>query len=105
MTTTCIHNAKIVSPGEGTQQGALLFNECITQVLTGESEPRADVVKIDAGGKMLTPGLIDLHTHGIGTYLYERSPEDLIEGTELLAKFGTTSVLPTIYKALGTQSL
>jgi N-acyl-D-aspartate/D-glutamate deacylase len=32
---------------------------------------------VDATGDLLTPGLIDLHTHGIHQYSYERDPKRL----------------------------
>jgi len=43
---------------------------------------------------------VDIHTHGIGPHLYEQSPEALLAATEFLARFGTTTVLPTLYTTL-----
>lgn len=44
---------------------------------------------------LLTPGLIDIHTHAIEKYSYE-NPQELISGTKVLGKYGVTTVLPTI---------
>jgi N-acetylglucosamine-6-phosphate deacetylase len=51
--------------------------------------------KID-GKFTLTPGLVDIHTHGVQKFVYQRSREDLVEGAKLLAQYGTTTILPTL---------
>ena len=52
----------------------------------------------------LTAGLIDLHTHGIESYSYER-PAELIAGTACLPRYGVTGVLPTIIPDPGNPQL
>jgi len=59
----------------------------------------------DGGGCLLTPGLMDIHTHGVGRHLYESSPEDLIAGTALLPQYGTTCILPTFYTTMKRDTL
>ena len=49
-----------------------------------------------AGGKLLTPGMIDVHTHGMREFQYEASAENLIAATENLGQYGTTTTLPTL---------
>jgi N-acetylglucosamine-6-phosphate deacetylase len=68
-----------------------------------DEAPPPGATELDACGSLLTPGLIDLHTHGIGRSLYERSPEDLLEGAAMLPRFGTTCVLPTLYRVFGRE--
>lgn len=51
---------------------------------------------VDAGGRLLTPGLIDLHTHGIRHSLYEHGADALRSAARDLGRFGVTTVLPTI---------
>ena len=51
---------------------------------------------IEGRGRLLTPGLIDLHTHGVGQSLYETGAQGLRECARELGRFGCTCVLPTI---------
>jgi N-acetylglucosamine-6-phosphate deacetylase len=99
MHTTCVKNARVIRPGEGADVRSLIFGDRI--IIGGESAAAV----VDGADQTLTPGLIDLHTHGIGPYLYERSGEDLVGGLKMLPRFGVTSVLPTLYSVLKSQSL
>lgn len=60
---------------------------------------------IDGGGRLLTPGLIDLHTHAIGEYGYESGPEPLVAAGRHLGQYGTTCVLPTLYQVMRREHL
>jgi len=51
---------------------------------------------IDAKGKYLIPGLIDIHIHGFNGYDFmDAKDEGLTQISEVLPKYGTTSFLPT----------
>lgn len=51
----------------------------------------------DYTGKYVSPGLIDLHTHGAGGYDFTNSsPEEIAEGCNVHLSHGTTSILPTV---------
>ena len=65
--TTLIKNAHVISPGIDLCGATVEINgSTITKVLPNGAElPHADHV-IDAGGKMLMPGFIDIHSHGAG---------------------------------------
>ena len=101
-----ITNVRILSPGHSVTRGSLLLSDGriarIDTSVSPDTTPGATV--IDGAGGLLTPGLIDLHTHGIGTHLYERSPEDLHAAARLLPRFGTTCVLPTLYRVMSRPS-
>ena len=62
---TLIRNARLVSPEVETAGGALLLDHGrIAAVLApGAPLPAADRT-IDAGGRLVLPGFIDLHSHG-----------------------------------------
>jgi N-acetylglucosamine-6-phosphate deacetylase len=73
--TTLIKNAHVISPDVDLEGASVLLErDLIKAVLVeGEELPQADIV-IDAKGKMLTPGFIDIHFHG-------RSGNDFCDGT------------------------
>ncbi|MDB6167169.1 MAG: N-acetylglucosamine-6-phosphate deacetylase [Verrucomicrobia bacterium] len=106
MTSTLIFNARIVYPGERIADGALLLQG--GRIAAIDPLPAAvppDARRVDARARLVTPGLIDVHTHGVGHHLYEGSPEDLLAGLSFLARFGTTGVLPTLYRVMKRPSL
>ncbi len=51
---------------------------------------------IDAQGKYLAAGFIDLHIHGLLKYLIDDGPEDLAAISKLLPRYGVTGFLPTV---------
>ncbi len=57
---------------------------------------------IDAGGKYIGPGLIDIHTHaGAGTFFYE----DPVFAAEKILEHGVTDVLPALYFNMNKEKL
>jgi N-acetylglucosamine-6-phosphate deacetylase len=97
MTALWFENVQIVRPGEEIASGRLLVEDgAITRVNPPAEECPADAVRIDGQGRLLTPGLIDMHTHGIGTFQFDVSPEQLAEGSKMLPAFGVvnTSLTP-----------
>ncbi|MEI6604073.1 MAG: hypothetical protein WCP35_02100 [Verrucomicrobiota bacterium] len=92
MTTTRIDNVRLVVPGEKIATGSLRL--AAGKIAAVDFHPVAGKVPL------LTPGLIDVHTHGIERHIYEAGPDALQAGATALARYGTTSVLPTLYAAL-----
>ena len=98
-----IHNVRLVRPGESISAGSALIRDGHIEALDGPAPDGA--VVLDGGGDLLSPGLIDLHTHGVGQFLYERSPADILSASEFLPQFGTTCALPTLYRVFDRGSL
>jgi N-acetylglucosamine-6-phosphate deacetylase len=94
--TLKIYNGKIITPYRIIPVGTVLVTgETITAVKEGYLEVTG-AMEIDAGGKYIAPGFIDLHIHGGGG-------QDFMDGTENAfltiaethAKYGTTAMVPT----------
>ncbi|MCX6960042.1 MAG: hypothetical protein NTW91_07150, partial [Verrucomicrobia bacterium] len=98
-----IHNVRLVRPGESISTGSALIRDGRIEALDGPSPDGA--VLLDGEGRLLSPGLIDLHTHGVGQFLYERSPKDILSASEFLPQFGTTCAMPTLYRVFDRGSL
>ena len=51
---------------------------------------------IDAGGRYITPGFVDMHTHGAGGHDFmDGTVEAFLGATEMHARHGTTALVPT----------
>ncbi|MGN0830326.1 MAG: N-acetylglucosamine-6-phosphate deacetylase [Candidatus Ornithospirochaeta sp.] len=88
-----ITNARIVLLDRVIENGTIeIENERIIGIREG-IEKDSD---IDACGKYLAPGIVDLHTHGSGGFDFMDGEESDIHGAaHSLAMFGTTCCLPT----------
>ena len=103
MTTVCIQNVRVVYPGERVAPGTITIQQDRISALDAPVPAGATV--IDGENRLLTPGLMDVQTHGIHRFLYERAPEDILEAAQVLPRYGTTCVLPTLYTCLNRQRL
>lgn len=101
MPTLLIRNVRIVEPGNAIRPGDVLVHDgrIVATRQIGLAVESATVV--DGRGRLLTPGLIDVHTHGIMHNLYETGPDGLRAAARELGRFGVTSVLPTIVPQAG----
>ncbi len=51
---------------------------------------------VDAGGRYITPGFVDMHTHGAGGHDFmDGTVEAFLGATEMHARHGTTALVPT----------
>lgn len=95
-----ITNVRIVFPGEQIEPGSLLLRDGRIVALNPTNSP-PDVAVIDGCSRLLTPGLIDVHTHGIQKfrYHYDTPPEQFEAASRVLGQYGTTCVFPTVVPA------
>lgn len=97
MSDLLIRNARLVLPGEALLSGDVLVRAGrIAGVGSIPSSASPDAQVIDARNRLLTPGLIDIHTHGIKHSLYEDGIEGVTQAAQSLGEFGVTTVLPTL---------
>lgn len=99
-----IYNAQVYSPTEVFSPGWLLIEGRLIAAL-GEGMPpntltTEGVEQIDADGKRLLPGFIDLHLHGaLGHDTMDASKAGLREISEFLPSHGVTSFLAATWTA------
>lgn len=87
---------KIVTP-DGLFDGFIYHeNGRIAQISARELSCDAEY---NATGCTVTPGFIDIHTHGGGGFPFEGEVEDIVSGTLFHLRHGTTTVCPTVSAA------
>lgn len=97
-----IHNARLVTPRLPGQMGWLLVKgDKIRSIGYGETPEfsgDASLRRLDAQGKFLLPGFIDLHVHGaMGNELMDASPAGLEAMARFYASHGVTGFLATTW--------
>ena len=102
---TLITNAHIISPGIDLVGGSVLIEDTkIVAVLQPGETAEADTI-VDAGGNMLLPGFIDIHSHGAGGCdTCDATIESIRTIADCKMKEGVTTWLPTTL-TLGTKTL
>lgn len=99
-----LHNVRVVFPGTGIKLTSVrVSNGRIAAI--GRPAPGSNCRRVNGRGKLLTPGLIDLHVHGIERFAFDNGPEDLLAAGKSLARFGTTTILPTLVPKRGKSML
>ncbi|MGL4522317.1 MAG: amidohydrolase family protein, partial [Bacilli bacterium] len=90
-------NARIYTGVEEISNGFVLYDQKVEKVasMTEWNETLSSEV-IDAAGKVLIPGMIDVHIHGgYDVDVMDANPETLVKLGEELLKEGVTSYFPT----------
>ena len=93
---TAIVNGRLVLP-YGVREGSILIEDGrIADVTIGQSPSPSDADVIDAGGRYVSPGFIDMHTHGAGGYDFmDGTVDDIYGACRAHLEHGTTTILPT----------
>lgn len=92
----CLYNGIVILP-EGLWPGAGVWvrNGRIVSIGDPSSFP-PDIKRVDAGGRYISPGFIDLHVHGGGGFDFM---DGTVEAFRAIAathvRFGTTAMMPT----------
>ena len=91
-----ICNGQIITPYRIIPKGTILVRDgIITEMSEGNPEV-SGAIEIDAQGKYIAPGFIDMHVHGGGGHDFmDGSETAFLKIAEKHAQFGTTSMVPT----------
>src|SRR5512143_2370116 len=97
MTSLLIANGRLYDAPDGAPLGSVLIQDGKIKAIG--SPERAERV-LDAGGRIVAPGLIDVHIQGAGgADVLDATPEALATIARTCARFGVTSFLATtVYK-------
>ena len=89
-----IKSQKIITP-EGVIDGYVYIEN--GKILDVSIQEKSADECYDFGEKYVSPGFIDMHTHGGGGHAFMNSTvDDVINGSNLHLKHGTTAIVPTI---------
>lgn len=91
-----IFNARVITPFRIIPQGTVLISDGIISAVAEGNIVSTDAIEIDARGKFVAPGFIDIHVHGGGGHDFMDGNENaFLKIAETHARYGTTSMLPT----------
>src|SRR5258708_27049401 len=91
-----IVNGDVITPWRIIRGGSMLITDGKIEMVSEGAIASDNVLEIDAKGKYIAPGFIDIHVHGGGSH-------DLIAGTRtavlksapIHARYYTTAMLPS----------
>lgn len=94
---TAFINGSIILPGHVMDKGTLITNgKTIEAVLPGNLPEGFTGKIVDAKGKFVSPGFVDIHTHGAGGCDYmDGDADSIVTAARTHASHGATSILPT----------
>jgi N-acetylglucosamine-6-phosphate deacetylase len=93
---TKIFNANIITPSGFVKDGTLIISGGKIAEINAKNIALDNALEIDAKGKYVAPGFIDIHVHGGGGHDFMDNTLDAFVGiAETHAKYGTTAMMPT----------
>ena len=102
MARTLLFNGKVITPYRIIRNGSLLIEGGkIAGIFQGRPEI-SDCRAIDAKGLYISPGFIDIHTHGAGGHDFMDGTVEAYIGADGTYRHGTTALfqlMPAITKA------
>jgi N-acetylglucosamine-6-phosphate deacetylase len=91
-----INNGHLITPYRIIPNGSVLVKDGIIADVADFDLDVPEAVIIDAGGRYISPGFIDIHVHGGGGHDFmDNTVEAFLEIAKTHARFGTTALFPT----------
>jgi N-acetylglucosamine-6-phosphate deacetylase len=91
-----IYNGQIITPFKIIKGGTILITNGTITAVSQHHIDAPGAIEIDACGKYIAPGFIDIHIHGGGGHDFmDNTPEAFLAIADIHAKHGTTAMLPT----------
>ena len=90
-------HATLVTPAGEISKDLLIEGDRFVGIVAPDSPTGEDWHSIDATGKIVFPGIIDLLQHGFDVHLYnDAEPDSVADSSQLLLARGVTGFLPSI---------
>ena len=89
-------NGHVITPEGIIRNGSVLIKDGIIAGVSDRDLEIPGAMIMDAGGRYISPGFIDIHVHGGGGYDFmDNTVEAFLEIAKTHARFGTTALFPT----------
>jgi N-acetylglucosamine-6-phosphate deacetylase len=91
-----IVNGHVITPDGIIRNGSVLVRDGIITGVSDHDLEMPGAMMLDAGGRYISPGFIDIHVHGGGGYDFmDNTVEAFLEIAKTHARYGTTALFPT----------
>ncbi len=91
-----IVNGHVIIPDGMIRNGSVLVRDGIIISVSDHDLEMPGAMVLDAGGRYISPGFIDIHVHGGGGYDFmDNTVEAFLEIAKTHARYGTTALFPT----------
>ncbi|BAU53878.1 N-acetylglucosamine-6-phosphate deacetylase [Mucilaginibacter gotjawali] len=91
-----IFNGKLITPSGIVDNGCMLMADGAITAISDRNIDAPDALEIDACGKYVSPGFIDIHVHGGGGHDFmDNTVGAFLAIANTHARYGTTAMLPT----------
>ena len=89
-----ICNGHLITPDRIIENGSVLVKDGIISAVSEYDIDIPEAVALDAGGRYISPGFIDIHVHGGGGDFMDNTVEAFLEIAKIHARSGTTACFP-----------
>ncbi len=91
-----IFNGRIITPNEIIENGYVIIENGKIASIGGGNIKTCDCIEINSDGNYISPGFIDIHSHGAGGHDFmDGTVEAFLGALKMHAVHGTTSMVPT----------